>query len=209
SGGAWSLAVALQEGNNDFTVQAFDSVGNAATATVSVTRDSQAPAVSIDQPAQGAHLNAQSVTVSGTGAQKPGITVTVNRSAATVTGGAFSLAGLALVEGDNTLTARAKDSVGNEGTYTRKVVRDTVAPTLLSSDPAAGALALPVDAALRLTFSEAMATPAAGRWHLGNGAGQSVAATGGLAADGLSRRPPPAPPRPAPGSPGRHSGLSA
>ena len=184
--GVWSLAVALQEGNNDFAVQAFDSLGNAATAAVSVTRDSQAPAVTIDQPAQGAHLNVQSVTVSGTVAQKPGITVTVNGTAATVTGGAFSLAGVPLVEGDNTLIARAKDSVGNEGTYTRKVVRDTVAPALLSSDPAAGALALPVDAALRLTFSEAMATPAAGSWRLETGAGQSIAATATLAGDVLT-----------------------
>ncbi len=143
--GAWSLAVNLQEGNNDFAVQAFDSVANAATAAVAVSRDSQAPAVTIAQPAEGAHLNAQSVTVSGTVAQKPGITVTVNGSAATVTGGAFTLAGVPLVEGDNTLIVRAKDSLGNEGTYTRKVVRDTAAPTLLSSDPAAGALALPVD----------------------------------------------------------------
>lgn len=189
SAGVWSLAVSLTEGNNDFTVQGFDSVGNTATATVSVTRDSQAPAVTIEQPAQGAHLNAQSVTVSGTVAQKPGVTVTVNGTAATVTGGTFSLAGVSLVEGDNTLIARAKDSVGNEGTYTRKVVRDTVAPTLLSSDPAAGALALPVDAALRLTFSEAMATPAAGSWRLETGAGQSIAATASLAGEVLTVQP--------------------
>ena len=189
AGGAWSLAVNLQEGTNNFAVQAFDSVGNAAAAAVSVTRDSQAPAVAITQPADGARLSAQTVTVTGTVAQKTGITVTVNGVAATVTGGTFTLAGVPLVEGDNTLIARAKDSLGNEGTYTRTVVRDTTAPTLLSSDPATGALALPVDAVLRLTFSEAMAAPAAGSWRLETGAGQAIAATATLASDLLTVQP--------------------
>jgi RHS repeat-associated protein len=189
SGGVWSLAVTLREGNNDFALQAFDSVGNVSTVAVSVARDSQAPAVAITQPADGARLSAQTVTVNGTVAQKPGIAVTVNGSAAAVTGGAFTLAGVPLVEGDNTLIARARDSLGNEGTYTRKVVRDTAAPALLASDPAAGALALPVDAVFRLTFSEAMATPAAGSWRLETGAGQAIAATATLAGDLLTVRP--------------------
>ncbi len=187
--GVWSLAVTLREGNNDFAVQAFDSVGNVAAVTASVTRDSEAPAVAIVQPADGARLGGQTVTVSGTVAQKPGLTVTVNGSPATVTGGVFSLPGVALVEGENTLIARARDSLGNEGTYTRRVVRDTAAPTLLASDPGAGALALPVDAVFRLTFSEAMAAPAAGSWRLETGAGQAIAAAATLVGDLLTVRP--------------------
>jgi RHS repeat-associated protein len=189
SGGNWLLDVTLQGGDNDFAVQAFDTVGNAATASLTVTRDSQAPAVQIDQPANAARLRVSSIAVSGTVAQKPGITVTVNGTAATVTGGSFSAPAISLVEGENTITVRAKDSLGNEGVATRKVVRDTVAPSLGAADPAAGALALPVDAVFRLTFSEPMAAPASGSWRLETGAGQAIAATASVAGEQLTVRP--------------------
>ena len=189
SAGAWSLDVTLHEGNNDFAIQAFDTLGNAAAAALSVIRDSQAPAVQIDQPADGSRLRAATVAVSGTVAQKPGLAVTVNGVAATVTGGSFSAPSISLVEGENTLTVRARDSLGNEGVATRKVVRDTVAPSLGAADPAAGALALPVDAVFRLTFSEPMATTASGNWRLETGAGQAIAATASVTGEQLTVRP--------------------
>ncbi len=187
--GSWSLSVGLKEGVNSFTVKAFDKVSNAAEATVTVTRDSEAPAVRIVQPADGARLKTQAVTVSGTVEQEAGITVTVNGVAATVAGGAFTAEGVALVEGQNTLTARVKDSLGNQGTHTRIVTRDTVAPKLESADPASGALALPVGSVFRLTFSEEIADPAAGNWRLETGAGQAIAATAQRYGDVLIVRP--------------------
>ncbi|HEX3553446.1 MAG TPA: Ig-like domain-containing protein [Thermoanaerobaculia bacterium] len=189
SGSAWSLAMALTAGVNDFTVRAFDKVSNTSEATLSVTRDSQAPAVQITQPADGARLNAQTVTVSGTVDQEAGLTLTVNGVAATITGGTFSAAAVPLVEGSNTLIARVRDAVGNQGTHTRVVVRDTVAPKLDAADPASGALALPVDASFRLTFSEDMAEPAAGSWRLETGAGQAIPATANRAGSVLTVRP--------------------
>ncbi|HEX6904369.1 MAG TPA: Ig-like domain-containing protein [Thermoanaerobaculia bacterium] len=187
--GSWSLLVGLKEGVNDFTVKAFDKVSNAAEATVSVTRDSEAPAVRITQPVDGAHLKTQTVTVSGTVEQEAGITVTVNGVAATVAAGAFTAEGVALVEGQNTLIARVKDSLGNQGTHTRIVTRDTVAPNLESADPASGALALPAGSVFRLTFSEEIADPAAGSWRLETGAGQAIAATAQRYGDVLIVRP--------------------
>ncbi len=172
--GAWSLVMNLQVGANDFMVKAFDRVNNAAEAAVSVTRDNEAPAVHINQPADGARLNVETVNVSGTVDEEAGITVTVNGTAATVTGGTFSAASVSLVEGQNTLIARARDAVGNQGTHTRIVMRDTAAPRLESADPASGALALPVDAVFRLTFSEDMAEPAAGSFRLETGTGQPL-----------------------------------
>ncbi|HEV7509645.1 MAG TPA: Ig-like domain-containing protein [Thermoanaerobaculia bacterium] len=170
-------------------MQAFDKVSNTASASLSVTRDSDAPAVHINQPADGARLNAQTIAVSGTVDQEAGLTLTVNGVAATITGGTFSAAAVPLVEGNNTLTARVTDSVGNQGTHTRVVVRDTVAPKLDSADPASGALALPVDAIFRLTFSEDIAEPAAGSWRLETGTSQAIPATANRAGNVLTVRP--------------------
>src|SRR5262249_33449696 len=130
--------------------------------------DSSVPQVHIDTPADGARLNTTAVTVSGTVQQKDGLVVTVNGQTATIgSGGAsFSLAGVALVEGQNRLGERATDPAGNQGVPAIRVVRDTVPPQLAGADPAAGAQAIPVGTAFRLTFSEAMATPAAGSWSL-------------------------------------------
>ena len=174
TGTSWSIAMNLVDGANDFTVRAYDKVNNATEAAVSVTRDSDAPAVRITQPADGARLSAQTVTVSGTVDDEPGLTVTVNGVTATVTNGTFSAPGISLVEGENTLTARAKDSVGNQGTHTRILIRDTIAPRLVSADPASGALALPVDTVFRLTFSEDLADLPTGSLRLETGAGQSI-----------------------------------
>ncbi|HEU4455393.1 MAG TPA: Ig-like domain-containing protein, partial [Longimicrobium sp.] len=187
--GTWSINMGLREGVNDFTARAVDKVSNAAEATITITRDSEAPAVRITQPADGARLNVQTVTVSGTVDQEAGITVTVNGVAATVTNGAFTAAGVTLVEGQNTLIARVKDSLNNQGAHTRIVVRDTVAPKLELADPASGALALPVNSVFRLTFSEEIAEPAAGSWSLQTGAGQAIAATAQRYGDVLIVRP--------------------
>src|SRR6185312_12048461 len=170
TGTVWSLVMSLHDGANDFTVRAFDKVSNAADAALSVTRDSDAPAVHINLPADGARLNAATVTVSGTVDQEAGLTLTVNGVAATITAGTFSAATVPLVEGNNTLIARVTDSVGNQGTHTRVVVRDSVAP-------ASGALALPVDSIFRLSFSEDIAEPAPASWRLETGAGQAIPAT--------------------------------
>jgi len=177
TGTVWSLVMSLHDGANDFTVRAFDKVSNAADAALSVTRDSDAPAVHINLPADGARLNAATVTVSGTVDQEAGLTLTVNGVAATITAGTFSAATVPLVEGNNTLIARVTDSVGNQGTHTRVVVRDSVAPKLDSADPASGALALPVDSIFRLSFSEDIAEPAPASWRLETGAGQAIPAT--------------------------------
>jgi YD repeat-containing protein len=189
SGEIWSLQVTLHEGVNDLVIKAFDKIGNNAAAALSVTRDSKAPAVRIEQPADGASLNVTAVTVSGTVEQEAGLAVTVNGVAATVTGGTFTASGIALSEGRNTLIARVKDALGNQGVYTRVVERDTVAPKLLAADPASGALAVALDGSFRLTFSEDLAPPAAGSWRLETAAGQAIAATGTLSGAVLTVRP--------------------
>jgi RHS repeat-associated protein len=162
SGGGWSAAVPLVEGANGIEVTATDTLGHRATATVSVTRDSQAPVVRITVPVDGAYLQVATMAVSGTVEDEPELAVTVNGLAATVAGGTWSATAVPLTEGENRLVARVTDHLGNQGAHTRLVYRDTEAPELLGSDPATGALALPLDARFELIFSESMTPPTGG-----------------------------------------------
>ncbi len=189
AGNVWSYTASLASGANSFNVRAFDRLGSSAPAAISVERDSEAPAVQIEQPAVGTRLPASTVSVSGTVDDEPGLTLTVNGAAATVTAGQWSISGVALLEGENTLTARARDAQGNEGVHTRLVVRDSVAPRLLRSDPASGALAIPGGTVFRLTFSEPLAAPAAADVRLETGSGQAIAATLTAAGDDLTLAP--------------------
>ncbi len=171
-GNSWSHEVILAEGANTFTVEAIDSVGNRASTTTSLVRDSQAPAVHIDQPAEGAAVQAESIQVAGTIDAEEGITVTVNGLDATVdtdtgTGtGTFVVDAVPLAPGTNRLTVRATDAQGNQGVHTRDIERDNTGPSFLASDPASGALAVSTTTSFRLTFDEPLAEPAAGAWRL-------------------------------------------
>ncbi|MEA2604011.1 MAG: hypothetical protein QOF89_5003 [Acidobacteriota bacterium] len=188
TGGTWSLRVSLAEGANTLTAVAFDRAGNHADTAVTVHRDSTAPSVEIRQPAEGARLTATTADVSGTVSDEPGVTVTVNGRPATVTGAAFTAASVPLVDGENRLVARARDAQGNEGVHTRTVFRDGAAPSFVSIDPAAGALAVGLDTVFDLTFSEPMAAPAAGAIRLQSAAG-SLGATATVSGSHLTLRP--------------------
>ena len=181
AGGTWSAAVPLAEGANDLVATAFDQLGHATDATVTVIRDSTAPEVHITAPAEGSYLAAETVDVAGTAGDEPGIAVTVNGTPATLGAGSggtvpWSLAAVALTEGENRLIARITDQLGNQGAHTRIVYRDTVAPELVSVDPADGALALPPTATFDVTFSEPLAAAAGGAWRLELADGTPVAA---------------------------------
>lgn len=171
----WSVTVPLDEGDNQILARALDTLGRSAEATVAVRRDSTAPAVAVTTPAEGARIAAEAVEVTGTVDDEPGIEVTVNGVAATVTGGTFSAPAVPLVEGENRLIARVVDELGNRGSHTRTVIRDTVAPTFVSSAPPAGALAVPTGTVFVLTFSEELAPPAAGAIELRMAAGTPLA----------------------------------
>ncbi len=96
---------------------------------------------------------------------------------------------MALVEGQNRLVARATDPAGNQGVASVLVYRDTVAPQLASSNPASGAQAIGLNTVFQLTFSEPIATPAAGSWSLRTAAGQAIAASAALAGSTLTVTP--------------------
>lgn len=139
--------LALAIGSNTITVRAVDVAGNAATQTVTVTRnqppDSTPPNIAIASPANNAIVSTAGITVSGTandlGAGATGINrVTVNGQIAAYNAatGAWTINNVPLNEGSNTITAVAYDNAlptQNSSQTSIVVVRrtlDTQAPTL-------------------------------------------------------------------------------
>jgi len=179
SGGAWSIEVTLAEGSNTFTATAYDRLGHSSSESVTLSRDSQAPDVHVDLPAEGLSTHAAEVAVSGTVSDEPGVSVTVNGLEATVTAGSFNVT-VPLEIGETRLVARATDALGNQGVHTRTIERDVTAPSFLGADPASGALEVPIEAIFRLSFDEELAPPPAGSWSLETAAGTPLAATATL-----------------------------
>lgn len=112
--------IGLNEGNNLLTVTAIDLAGNAATTSISVTRDTTPPALTVVAPADGAAVPTNTV-VSGTVSDANALSVTVNGANVAVgAGGAFSTT-VQLANGGSTITVRAMDAASNAATVTRNV----------------------------------------------------------------------------------------
>jgi RHS repeat-associated protein len=131
-----SAAFTLTEGTNLIPVEAVDRAGNPAAVTVPLYLDTQPPVVQIAEPAADSFVNTPRITVSGT-VNEPVTSVTVNGAPATVDGTGFTLAGVALTEGENTILVEARDRAGNSGSQQIKVTLDTVSPDVQVSQPAA------------------------------------------------------------------------
>jgi len=122
---AWTLAnLTLTQGSNTITVRATDTAGNSNTTQTTVTVDSQAPAVSIGSPTEGAKLTKDKVKLSGTASDNVrlvSIEVTVNGVAVTVTGLNIWYVNITLKEGKNNITVSATDSAGLKTSQTISV----------------------------------------------------------------------------------------
>lgn len=135
--GTWDAST-LASGTYTVQLSAYDVSNNQTSAAVIVQLDNTPPALAVDAPADGLKTNQKDVTVSGT--TEAGTTVTVNNNNVTVgTDGKFSTT-VSLVEGGNTLTVSAKDSLNNETTVTRNVTLDTTPPALTLTSPVDGLL---------------------------------------------------------------------
>jgi parallel beta-helix repeat protein len=135
TGFQWTLE--LSEGQNSFVFRARDRAGNENSTTISVLRDSTAPAIVIAAPAEGARFNTTGIVLNGT--TEPGAAVRVNGVEVTNTGGAFS-AGLSLQEGSNTITVEAWDALLNHAGRTVTVFVDSLPPQLKVLGPSNGTL---------------------------------------------------------------------
>lgn len=122
----WSGTVALAQGPNFLTVVATDGAGNARQVSLTINRDSAAPALAITSHSSGQTVSTTTITLSGTatdsGAGGSGITqVTVN--GATASGGTASGSNTAnwsrsvsVNGGTNLYTVVATDGAGNTRT---------------------------------------------------------------------------------------------
>jgi len=120
-----------------FTVKARNSAGLVGEASNSngITIDVTPPAVAITAPANNFKVKTASILVSGS--MEVGATVKVNGVNATVGGTTFS-ATIPLTEGENTVTAVAKDSAGNSGSVSITGGLDTTQPDAQINAPASG-----------------------------------------------------------------------
>jgi RHS repeat-associated protein len=96
----------------------------------------QPPTVAITTPSNGAVVGGATLTLSGT-ASADATSVSVNGWAASLTGGSWSATVPLASEGNNTLTATARNAANLEGSASVVVVRDTVGPILAISSPTA------------------------------------------------------------------------
>jgi len=134
-GGDWrgwtALAVALeQEGLNLIAVSAADRVGNLTALEVPFERDILAPALELTSPAPDLVTRLATLQVAGTAVDAHLEQVLVNGVAATLApDGAFVLA-LTLVEGVNTVTVEARDSLGHASSVARSVTLDSLPPEI-------------------------------------------------------------------------------
>lgn len=141
--GSFDINVPLpQEGANTIKVFATDPSNNTGGAMVAVTRDTQAPTATIEDPANGTFTNQANQTVTGT-VSEADATVAVDVGgppvAATVVDTGFS-ADVVLAEGANTISAAATDAVGNTGpSDSVQVTLDTVDPVVDITSPDVGA----------------------------------------------------------------------
>ncbi len=139
---SWSiLDIALIAGTNVITVIAKDPAGNTATAVLQVTytADNIAPAVAIRLPTTSANYatNTAVLDISGTASDNVGVTeVTWSNSAGgsgSATGTtAWSVSGITLAPGSNSITVTGKDASGNKGTAGLSVTFDNKAPVISS-----------------------------------------------------------------------------
>jgi hypothetical protein len=150
----WTVgAIALAPGSNVITVTATDSVGNPSVGTtLTVTYDVTPPTVAITAPTAGGTFVTAStpLDISGTASDN----VAVSKVEWRVNGGAFapattsnawanwSVTGIALVAGQNTIHVRATDTAGNSSTATLDVTLDTTAPTIAITSPTSSGSAI-------------------------------------------------------------------
>jgi hypothetical protein len=114
--------------SNTITIVATDGAGNTHQDQLSVTCDTTAPTVEITSPGDESTVSGVILTVTGT-VDADVETVDVNGMAATVEGTSWSATVYLGTEGEHTVTAKAVDEAGNEGTDSITVTRD-LAPRL-------------------------------------------------------------------------------
>lgn len=156
------------EGSHSIYVKAYDNAGNTSTsASVSVTLDRTAPAVSITSIAGDNYINnAEKAAIHVVGTAEAGSTVDVSLTGgATVTGSGtatdgnfdITISGTTLTDGTVTPSVTATDATGNvsSAVTTPTATKDIVAPMVDSHTPSINAVNVETDT-ITIVFNEAV-----------------------------------------------------
>lgn len=135
AGAAFTYQVTLSPGSNALRLTARDPAGNAS--VLPLTYVFSTLTLTVTSPLDGASIDSDRVTVSGTFSGAPTASITVNGIAASVSGNAFSAANVPLQFGPNTLTVAGMTPQGAQATKT--LTLHGTAPAIDISSPAQGA----------------------------------------------------------------------
>ncbi|HEX7284991.1 MAG TPA: hypothetical protein VF532_02355, partial [Candidatus Angelobacter sp.] len=171
TGNSFLATVPVQEGISTITAVATNTDGSTGTASVQVNLDTTPPHVAIYSPADKFVTTDTTVTVTGlvndivVGTVNPlQATVTVNGVAAQVANRSFSVSGIPLSPGSNTIHATAVDAAGNAATATVTVVRQqagTPVVKVFSGNNQSGAIGTPLPQPLVAQVLNAFGQPVA------------------------------------------------
>lgn len=194
TGTTWSyVATQLVEGPNNLTVTATKPSSTAATATITVVRDTIQPVLTVSAIADGSSSSVMTQNIFGTvNDLHPGtVTVTVNGVPTAVTGNTFSVT-TNLQVGANTVTVQAVDLAGNASfSNTRTIYYDAATPVVSISTPPSPAdtsyvktgtagmsgTVTPVTATIAIN-GVSVAVDASGNWPAGGGTAPVTLASG-------------------------------
>lgn len=134
AGATFSFGLTLQPGTDTFRLTATDALGNATQRSLSYAFGTLS--ITVTSPADGATIDDNKVTVTGTFAGSTTATITVNGIAAVVSGQGFTAANVPLHAGSNTITVSGTSPLGATATRTLTVVSS--APSIVLLSPADG-----------------------------------------------------------------------
>jgi len=139
---SWSMTgIALSAGWNNITVTSLDAAGNTGTDKITVIRDNLPPTVTITSPANSPYIAiSSSVALSGSAWDNIGVdrvTWANDRGGSGVATGntSWSMTSIALYEGWNNITVRARDNSSNSGTNKIVVIYDATSPNVTITLP--------------------------------------------------------------------------
>jgi hypothetical protein len=141
----WSISdLPLAPGPNVITITAEDTVGRTGTARITLIYDPDAPTIVITVPtAEPTYMTTTSpLALAGSASDNIDVqtvtwaNATTGDSGAALGTGAWAIGSIPLIEGMNTITVTATDTVGNTGEATVVVTYDGTLPSILITSPA-------------------------------------------------------------------------
>jgi hypothetical protein len=125
--------ITLAEGTNTISISFRDRAGNPGTPkTVAIDRDTTPPELAIASPANGAQVDTDAVTV--TGSAESGSEVFVNGARVTLTSGTFTVNVPVPRGATTTITVVATDALGNSNSASVQVVRSAPGAVVTTGD---------------------------------------------------------------------------